>query len=246
MVLVVVLLVVVVVAYMAARSIVAEADAHRTDTNDRWWDPMCQTCGAALSPTMLRCRDSAHPQRIANAWVIVGSIVGSLALTSAAPNYWLVPAYVTFGLLMILLTVTDLDTKLIPNRILLPGTVVSILLLLAGAVPAGLVGDLPRATLAGFVYFALMVVLALIARGGLGFGDVKLAFVIGVFAGFSSWAHLAVAILGSFVLGGVTSLALLATRRVGRKDSIPFGPFMTVAAVLALVFGQAIIDWYLR
>lgn len=234
-----------VVAYLAARSIVAESDAHRVDDSDRWWSPVCLQCGTTLDVMMLRCRGSAHPQRLANAWIIVGSLAGSVALALSAPSLWIVPAHVTFGLLMLLLTVTDLDTKLIPNRILLPGTVAGIFLLVGGAIPAGMVADLPRAAVAGGAYFALMVILALLARGGLGFGDVKLAFVIGVFAGFGSWGHLAVAILGGFVLGGVTSIILLVTRRVGRKDSIPFGPFMTSAAVLTLVFGQGIVDWYL-
>jgi leader peptidase (prepilin peptidase)/N-methyltransferase len=90
-----------------------------------------------------------------------------------------------------------------------------------------------------------MLILALIARGALGLGDVKLAFLLGLFVGYLGWGHLVVAVLGAFILGGLVALVLLLTRRASRKDSIPFGPFMTTAAIVAVIFGDAIIDWYL-
>lgn len=232
-------------AYLASRSIVAEADAHRLSGTDRWIRPVCPECGNALDVTMRSCAGDRHPQRIANLWILLSTVVASVLLTVAAPSLWLVPAYVVFGWLMVLLTATDLDTKLIPNRILFPGTAVAIGLLVVGAIPAGLAEGLGRAAIGGAGFFALMIVLAMAARGGLGFGDVKLAFVIGAFAAFESWGHLMLAVLGGFILGGLTSGVLLITRRVGRRDAIPFGPFMTIAAVATLVFGQAFLDWYL-
>jgi leader peptidase (prepilin peptidase)/N-methyltransferase len=74
---------------------------------------------------------------------------------------------------------------------------------------------------------------------------VKLAFIIGVFAGYLSLGHVLVAGIGSFLIGGTVAVLLLITRRQGRKDAIPFGPFMTAAAVISLFVGQNIIDWYL-
>ena len=89
-----------------------------------------------------------------------------------------------------------------------------------------------------------MLALALVAKGALGFGDVKLAFPLGMFVGYLSWSHLVVAGVGAFVIGGIVSLVLLLTRRVRRTDAIAFGPFMTVAAFATIVYGTAFLDWY--
>ena len=118
------------------------------------------------------------------------------------------------------------------------------MLLTAGGLADGMAGSLVRAALAGVIYFAGMVVLALIARGALGFGDVKLSFLLGLFTGYLGWGHLAIGALGAFILGGVVSVLLLVTRRAGRKDAIPFGPFMTSAALIAVVAGDQILEWY--
>jgi leader peptidase (prepilin peptidase)/N-methyltransferase len=94
-------------------------------------------------------------------------------------------------------------------------------------------------------YFGLMYVLALIARGGLGFGDVKLAILIGAFTGFLGWDHVLVAGFGAFLIGGTVSLVLLVTRLRSRKDAIAFGPFMIAASILAVLWGTPITEWYL-
>lgn len=168
------------------------------------------------------------------------------AMTLSVPSMWVAPSYLVFAAAMIALTVTDIDTQLIPNRILGPATVIASSLLVVGGLIAGETAWLLRAAGGGTAYFAVMFILALLARGGLGFGDVKLAFLIGIFAGYLGWGHVVVAGIGAFLIGGFVAVLLLVTRRSGRKDAIPFGPFMTSAAVLAVVFGEAITMWYLR
>ena len=142
------------------------------------------------------------------------------------------------------LTLTDIDSQLIPNRILFPGTVVGVLVLLAGSVVDG--GALLRPLLGGAAYFALLFVLALIARGGFGFGDVKLGFLLGVFTAYPAWEVLIVAVFAAFLLGGLISLLLIVSRLRSRKDAIPFGPYLVVGAYAALAWGSAIADWYLN
>ena len=93
---------------------------------------------------------------------------------------WTLPAHLWFVGLTITLVVTDFDHFRLPNRILLPGTAVGIGLLAAGAALDGRIGDLPEALAAGATYFLVMLIIALVARGGFGFGDVKLSFVLGV------------------------------------------------------------------
>jgi leader peptidase (prepilin peptidase)/N-methyltransferase len=116
--------------------------------------------------------------------------------------------------------------------------------LVPGSVLAGEASALVWALVGAVGYFTVMFILALIARGALGYGDVKLAFFLGMFTGYLGWGHALLAGVGAFLLGGVISLLLLVTRIKGRKDAIPFGPFMTSAAILAVVFGDAFVTWY--
>lgn len=156
---------------------------------------------------------------------------------------WTLPAYLWFVGVTVTLTLTDIDTKLIPNRILFPSTGVGLLLLIVGGLAES--GSVLRAIAGGALYFLLLFVLALIARGGFGFGDVKLAFLLGLFAAYQSWDTLIVAIFAAFLLGGVVSLVLVLTGIRGRKDAIPFGPYLVVGAYLAITWAGTIADWYL-
>ena len=230
--------------FIGSRIVVAESDAHRMALADRWWDPVCEVCGSPLGVTMLRCSTNQHRQRRLVAVIVVGATIGSGAIPLVVPTMWVVPAYVVFVLGSILLTVTDLDTKLIPNRILVRVLVVGGFLLVVGGLASSHPAAVARAFGGGFSYFGIMFVLALIARGALGFGDVKLAALLGVFTGYLGWAQLTIAVLGAFLIGGVVSLALLVSGRAGRKDAIPFGPFMVAGALVAVYAGDQIIRWY--
>lgn len=193
-----------------------------------------------------RCRDCATPISVRYPVVEAGTAALFATVPLALGVTWVVPAYLWFVGVLVVLTVTDIDHKLIPNRILFPSTAIGAVLLAAGAFADGDAGLLPRALGGGAGYFAALFVLAILARGGFGFGDVKLAFFIGLFAGYLGWGHVAVAGVGSFLIGGVLSVLLLVTRIRGRKDYIPFGPWMVMAALVTLWWGDAIVDWWLR
>ncbi len=236
--------VVALVGVVLARAVVAEADAHRLRGSDLWWNPPCPTCGDDLNVFLSKCRGNRHRQRAMNVLVLIALPVLLVLLAFGAPTGWVVPAYVAFGFMAGVLTVTDIDTQLIPNRILVPGTLACGLSLVIGGLFASMPGAVVRALLAGITYFVVMFVLALVAKGALGYGDVKLAFPLGMFVGFVSWSHLGVAVVGAFLLGGLVSVLLLITRRVRRTDAIAFGPFMVAGAVASIVFGSAFLDWY--
>jgi leader peptidase (prepilin peptidase)/N-methyltransferase len=85
----------------------------------------------------------------------------------------------------------------------------------------------------------------MIYPGGMGFGDVKLAGVLGLFLGFLGWPELVVGTFSAFVLGGLFSIALLLTRRATRKSGIPFGPWMLAGAWCGILFGAPIASAYL-
>lgn len=230
---------------LLGRGIVAETSAHRRGLPDRWWGPECETCGSALTVTMTHCRRVHHRQ----AWYAAATPLVTAAVfvlvTVSVPSLAVLPAYLVFAATMVILTITDLQTSLIPNRILGPATVIGIGLLLVGGVATGETSALIRMGIGAVGYFGAMFGLAMVARGSLGLGDVKMSFIIGGFSGYLSLGSVVVAGAGAFVIGGIVAAILVITRRSSRKDMIPFGPFMTVAGVAAVVWGPTIVDWYL-
>jgi leader peptidase (prepilin peptidase)/N-methyltransferase len=236
----------VVLGLVVGRGIVAETAAHRRDLPDNWWRPECEVCGGNLTLLMVRCSANSHRQP----WHTIGiPVVNGIAfglVAWAVPDLAVLPAYLVFAATMVTLTVTDLQTKLIPNRILGPATATGIVLLAVGGLISAELPALGRAAAGGFAYFGVLFILALIGRGALGFGDVKMAFIIGVFTGYFSLGYVVIAGVGAFIIAGIVAVVLLVTRRSGRKDSIPFGPFMTGAGLVAVIYGQQILEWYTR
>lgn len=192
-----------------------------------------------------RCRDCGAVVSVRYPLVEVitaGAFAGLVFLLGAS---WALPGYWWAAGAAIALTLTDLDHRRIPDRILVPGIVGAVVLLAATAWPEGMPWAMGRGLAGGAAYFGLLLVVALAARGGFGFGDVKLGFLLGLILAYRSWATLAVGAFAAFVLGGLAAVALLIARRVGRKDAIPFGPAMVAGAALALAFGEVIARWYL-
>jgi leader peptidase (prepilin peptidase) / N-methyltransferase len=192
-----------------------------------------------------RCRDCAEP--ISVRYPIVEAATAVLfALTPLVVGaVWVVPAYWWFVGVTVTLVLTDLDYTRIPNRILYPGTIVATVLLAIGAGLDDAWSAFGRAVAGGVCYFVVLLAIALIARGGFGFGDVKLALLLGEFLAFRSWDSLFVGVFAAFVVGGLASVVLLALRSVGRKDAIAFGPAMVAGAYIGISAGVAIVDWYL-
>ena len=201
-----------------------------------------------ISWLMLRGTCSECGARFSVRYLVVEVLTGVIFVSTVAVIGidWVLPAYLWFAGVTITLTLTDLDHKLIPNRILYPGIVVGAVLLISGALMAGDPQGAVRALLGGLVYFGALLVVALVApAGGFGFGDVKLAVLLGMFTGYLGWGRIGVAFFFAFLLGGVLSILLLITGVKGRKDSIPFGPYLVLGAYVAIVAGDQILDWYL-
>jgi leader peptidase (prepilin peptidase)/N-methyltransferase len=192
-----------------------------------------------------RCRDCGAPISVRYP-LVEAATAGLFAATAAIVGAsWTLPAYLWFVGITVVLVLTDLDLKRIPNAILYPGTIVALVLLAAGSIVDGDLDALWRGIGGGSAYFILLLVIALLARGGFGFGDVKLAFVLGLFAAHRSWESLPVAVFAAFMVGGIVSIGLLIARRAGRGDAIPFGPSLVLGAYLAIAWGDGIADWYL-
>ena len=157
---------------------------------------------------------------------------------------WQLPAFLYLAAIGVALALIDLDVHRLPDAIVLPSyAVVAVLLLLPAALDARW-HDYLRAGLGGLVLFAFYFLLVLIYPAGMGFGDVKLAGVLGAYLGWLGWGVLAVGGFLGFLLGGVVGGALMVAQRAGRKTKIPFGPFMLTGAVLAILVGGELVDWY--
>src|SRR5690606_25443495 len=119
-----------------------------------------------------------------------------------------------------------------------------VLLAVAGILPADY-DSLIRAGIGTAVMFVAYFLMAIAYPGGMGFGDVKLAGVLGLFLAWLGWGELLVGAFAAFVLGGVFSIILLALRRAGRKSGIPFGPWMLAGAWVGIFLGDSIFAGYL-
>ena len=167
--------------------------------------------------------------------------------------FWLVlAACAYFAVMAVRLTIIDVRHHLLPNRIVFPSYAVAGALLLAAAIFHVVAGPSaahpgPDASAAflgipalrilagGAVLWAFYFVLRLAYPPGMGFGDVKLAGVLGMYLGYLGWPHVFAGTFAAFLLGGLWSLALLAARRGTLKSAIPFGPFMLAGAAAAML-----------
>ena len=146
-----------------------------------------------------------------------------------------------YTLVLLLVTVTDLERKLIPNRAIVPAIAIAAL-----ASPLRLGERWPLALLGGavgfvFFYAAFWIGERAMGRGALGFGDVRLATFVGLISGFPQ--IVAGLIVGLFA-GGAISLLLLLTRRATLRTAIPYGPFIAIGGFYAMVWGGDAIRWY--
>lgn len=154
---------------------------------------------------------------------------------------WELPAFLWFAGAAVLLTVIDLQHRLLPNRVVFPAVAVGAVLLLAAAAIEQDRAPLIRAAVGAVVLFAVFLLLALISPSGLGMGDVKLAGLLGLHLGWIGWETLALGAAAGFVVQALLALALLAVRRIGLRGELPFGPAMLAGAALAIGWSGAVL-----
>jgi leader peptidase (prepilin peptidase)/N-methyltransferase len=155
-----------------------------------------------------------------------------------------------YACLFTIIFVIDLEQGLILNKVVYPGMVIALLLSLIPQswltqetwLTTTIQPGIASAALGGAIGFAIPFAIALASRGGMGWGDVKLALLIGLATGFP---QVFLALIMGAILGGVVAVALVIARRKKRREAIPFGPFLAVAAMVTLVWGSNILSWYL-
>jgi leader peptidase (prepilin peptidase) / N-methyltransferase len=192
-----------------------------------------------------RCRDCGTGISVRYPLVEAGTAVVFAVLTLAIGLEPELPAFLYLGAVGVALAMIDIDVKRLPNAIVLPSYLVAAALLTVATAVDGRWDDLLRAGLGMVALYAFYFLLALVYPAGMGFGDVKLAGVLGLYLGWLGWAEVVTGGFLGFLFGGVVGGGLVLVRRAGRKSMLPFGPFMLAGALVAIVWGGALADLYL-
>lgn len=208
----------------------------------------CPACGAPIRwydnvPVLswLRLRGRCRACRAVISWrypavELLTAVLFALAARQLGPTLDLGTALLLLAAL-VAITGIDLDHQIIPDVITLPGVVVG-----AVANVAVRPENWPDTLLGIVVGGGLFLIIILASGGGMGGGDMKLGAMMGAFLG---WKLVLLAILLGVFAGGAVAIGLLSTGRKGRKDPVPFGPFLALGAVVSLLWGHSLLAWYL-
>lgn len=192
-----------------------------------WLKGRCRYCGAAITKRILWVEISNAALFAYLFWYF--DFGGELAVAAF------------YGCIFLVLFVIDLERGLLLNKIIYPSAVIALLLSIFAS-SLEIVPSIGSAAGGGAAGLGLFLAIAIISRGGMGFGDVKMAALIGLAVG---WPLVFEAILLAVIGGGLLAVALMLSRAKGRRQSIAFGPFLALGAIATLIHGEAIMDWYL-
>lgn len=193
-----------------------------------------------------RCRDCAAPISARYPLVEAGTGVLFAVLAVRFGADAVLPAYLYLAAVGVALALIDLDVRRLPDVIVLPSYVVTAALLGLASLLGSDSGELLRAGLGAAAMYAVYFALAFAYPAGMGFGDVKLAGVLGAYTAWLGWGAWAVGLFSGFLLGGLWGIGLVLAGRGGRKSKVPFGPFMLLGVLLAVLGGQGLADGYLE
>jgi leader peptidase (prepilin peptidase)/N-methyltransferase len=225
--------------------------AHRVPRGESIVGPRsrCPACGAQIAAydnvpvvswLLLRGRARCCGAAISPRYPLVELALGALYAATVLV-LWGEPGEVALGLVFVTIlaavTLTDLERRVIPNKILLAGGIAAVVITVATDA-----GSLPERVVAAAAAGGLLLAAALAYPRGMGLGDVKLAAVMGFFLGRA----VAPALLIALLAGSLVGLAMIARHgAAARKQAIPFGPFLAFGGVVGLLAGEELIDWYL-
>jgi leader peptidase (prepilin peptidase)/N-methyltransferase len=189
--------------------------------------------------------EPARSLRTPTGWIVALVTAALFGGTAASiGDDWVLPAYLLLAAALVALSVIDLKLFLLPNRIVFPLAGASVVLLGLGAAADGQLDSYVRALIAGAVSCVAFGVLHIVYPRAMGYGDVKLAFVLGLYLGYLGLGELILGLFLGFLYGAVVGVLLIVLKLRTRKDHVPFGPFLAAGTMTAILVGEAIIDWY--
>jgi leader peptidase (prepilin peptidase) / N-methyltransferase len=192
-----------------------------------------------------RCRTCSAP--ISARYPLVEALTGVLfaALALRFGFDWALPAFLVATAGLVALSLIDLDTFLLPKKVHYPTLIATAVLLAAAAVIDADWQGAREAAIGSLGAFALLFVIHFVSPRGMGFGDVRLAALLGLVLGWIELGAVPLGLFLGFLLGAVVGVGLMLGGRKGRKDRIPFGPFLAAGALLAVLFSDPLLDLYL-
>jgi len=214
----------------------------------------CPGCGTPIQPRdnipvlswlLLRGRCRQCGTRISARYPLV-ELLTAVLFVVAALKFGLhaeLPAYLYLVGVGVALAFIDLDVKRLPDVLTLPSYGVAVVLL--GLASISEPHLLLRAVRGGLAMFGMYFALAFAYPAGMGFGDVKLSGVLGLYTAWLGWDVWGAGLLLGFFLGGFFGIGLVLLKKGGRKTAVPFGPFMLVGAFLAILVGHQLVNGYL-
>lgn len=188
----------------------------------------------------------SHPG-LAGRSALVAAVIGAIVGAALGRDWWLV-ALVPLAPVCVALAVVDWHTRLLPSRIVLPATAYVLVVALVGWGLSGDRDDLVRAVIGLVVARSMYWLLWFIHSAGMGFGDVRLAALLGFSLAHVGWGELLLGVYAGFLVFGLPGLllALVKWDRALLKSAFPFGPFMLVGALVGLVLGPAAAAYFAR
>jgi leader peptidase (prepilin peptidase)/N-methyltransferase len=209
-----------------------------------WLRGRCRYCGARIPPRVLLVEAITGLLFLLISWRFI--------LSPDSPEYAALILTAFWSCIFLVVIFIDLEHQLILNKVTYPAAVIALILLAADSIfpEAGILDNLnmiPQPSIlsgliAGAIGFILFMLVFIINPRGLGMGDVKLVTLIGLATGFP--LNMVALFIGIFI-GGVAAVFLLISRKKGRKDVMPYGVFLGIGPIVALLWGNEIIDWYM-
>jgi leader peptidase (prepilin peptidase)/N-methyltransferase len=204
----------------------------------RWFENVPVASWAVLGGKCARCKAPISIQYPLVELVTGLLFVATVAVTPLGP---LLAARLLFACALVVLFAIDLEHQILPNVITLPGIVIGLAFALIG--PPGWRASLFGAALGGGVLYAIAAGYYYVRHeDGLGMGDVKMLAMIGAFLG---WQQMLLTLVLASFAGAIVGVAIIALQRGSMKYALPFGTFLAVGALAAMLGGQPVIDWYL-
>ncbi len=191
-----------------------------------------------------KCRHCGNPIPVRYPLVeaTCGVLFAAVAVRFGAS--WELPAYLVLTAALLAISIIDLEHFIVPDRITAPLTVSALALFALAAIAEHNGWRFGRTLLGGLAYFAFLLLLNILYPKGMGMGDVKLAFSLGLYLGWLGWGQVFLGGFLAFLLGAVVGIGLIATKIKSRKDVVPFGPFLALGAMLTILWGDPILRWY--
>ena len=185
-----------------------------------------------------RCRTCNEKIPLRVLVVEIGTGVLFLLIWYRFGQSWTTLLYSFYSVLLVVIGFIDLEQQRILNILIYPAIGVGLLM-----IPI-LHSNTPWMVLAGgLLGFGVLFLIAFLAPGAMGMGDVKLTIFLGIILGFPI---IVIALFLAFVSGGLVAGALLVLKKIKRKDTIAFGPYLALAGFITLLYGNQIFEWWLR